>query len=141
MMLVMPNGQLSDEASDRIENGIEGIAVSAQNHPGGKCSGSFFSEGIETLVDNDPGVGFASARAFDGIGDASVDRVGDGFCKRALEPGRRSEMVQQIGVGASDFGGHCFQGYSLGALFEQQSPGSRKRGRPAFFRAKACSSY
>ena len=141
MVLVMADGQLRDEASDGIEDWVEGVAVSAKDHPGGECSCSLLSKRIETLVDNDSSIGLACTRAFDGISDAPVDRIGDGFGKRPLEPGSRPEVVEQIGVGAANFGGHRLQGYGLRTLLEQQPTCGSERGRPAFFWAKACSSY
>ena len=108
MMFVVSDRELRNEAADRIEDRIKGIAVSAQDHPCGKCSCSFASEGIETLIDDHPGIRFSGTGTFDRIGDTAIDRIGDRFRKRALKPGGRTEMVEQIGVGTSDFGSDRF---------------------------------
>ena len=141
VMLVVPDRELRDEASDRIEDRIERVPVPGEDHPCGQRSGALLAERVETLVDNDARVGLSGARTFNRIGDAAVDRVGDGFRKRALETSSRPEMVEKIGVSPANFAGDSLQGYGLWTLLEKQLARSSKCGRTAFFRAEACSSY
>src|SRR5690349_4648507 len=56
VMSFMPDRELGDEPADRIENRVQRIAVPGEDHPGGERPGTFLAEGIETLVDDHPGV-------------------------------------------------------------------------------------
>jgi hypothetical protein len=118
-MLLVADGQLGDEAADRIEDRVEGVAVTGEDHPGGERAGAFTPENIEGLVDDITRIGLAGASALDRLGDAGGDRIGDRAGKLALEPGGGAEMVEQIGVGAADLSGYGLQGDRLRALREQ----------------------
>ena len=73
MMGVVTDGELRNQAADRIQDRVEGVAVAGEDHPGGERPSPFAAERIEALVDDDPGIRFAGARPFDRFGDACVD--------------------------------------------------------------------
>ena len=141
VMRVVAKGELGDEGPNRIEDRVQCVAIAAEDHPGGKCAGSLLSEGVETLVNDDPRIRFAGARPIDGLGDTAVDRVCDGFCKFALEASCGAEMVEQVGMSAADFSRHRLEGHSLRAALDQQSSRRGERGGAAFFGGEARSSY
>jgi len=122
VMFLVPNGELGNERSDRIENRVQGIPITGEYHPGGERSRAFLAERVEALIDNHPRVGLARARPLDRFGNAAVHRIGDRFCELALQAGCGAEMVEKICVCAVDFAGNGLQGHSLWALFEQQPP-------------------
>jgi len=99
------------------------------------------SERVEALVDDDSGVGFTQAGPLDRLGDARRHRVRDRLGKRALKPGGRAEVVEQIGVGAANLCRDRLERHPLRPLLEQQLARRGKRGRATLFRAEACSSY
>ena len=140
-MLLMADGKLGDEPADRIEDRVERVAIAGEDHPRGERTRPFLAERVEALVDDHPRVGFAGAGAFDSLGDAAVDRVRDRFGKFALEPGRRAEVMEKVGVGATDFRRHGLERDALRALVEQQFARRGKGGGAAFFRGEARSSY
>ena len=55
-----------------------------------------------------------------------------GVGERALQAGRRSEMVKQIGVRAADARADRLERHRLRAAFDQQLLGGDQRGFPAF---------
>lgn len=133
--------ELGDEPANGIQNGVEGIAIAGEDHPCGKCSGTFLAEGIETLIDDHARVRLSGAGPFDCIGDTAVDRIGDGFRKLALKSGGGPEMVEQVRMGPSDLAGDSLQRHGLRALFNEELARRAKRGGAAFFRGEAGSSY
>ena len=141
VMRVVTSGELRNQSSDRIEDWIERVAVAGEDHPRGECSRTLFSECIETLVDDHPRVALARAGALDGFGDAAVHRVRDRFGKLPLQPGGRTEVVEQIGVRPADLSRDRLQGHGLRPLRDQQLARRGQRGRATFFRGQAGSSY
>src|SRR4051794_22932688 len=137
----MANGELGDEAADRIEDRVERVAVAGDDHPRGECTGAFLAECIEALVDDDPRIGFPGAGALDRLGDAAVDRVGDRFRKFALKAGGRPEMMEEVRMGSADLRGDGLQGDPLRPLLEQQLSRRGKGGGATFFRGEAGPSY
>lgn len=105
MMSFVADRELGHERANGIEDGIERIPIARENHPGSERTRAFLAEGVEALVYDDPRVGLARACPFDGIGDASVDGIGDRLGKFALEAGSRAEMVEEVRVRSSDLGG------------------------------------
>lgn len=77
VMLFMADGQFGDERPDRIEDRVERVAIATQDHPRGECSRALLAEGIETLVDDDPCVGFSGPCALDGVRNALGDLFGN----------------------------------------------------------------
>lgn len=77
VMLFMADGQLGDERPDRIEDRVERVAIATQDHPRGECPRALLAEGIETLVDNDPCVGFSGPCALDRVRNALGDLFGN----------------------------------------------------------------
>ena len=128
MMLFMANGQLSDQAADRIENRIQRVAVAGKDHPGGERAGTFTVEHVENPVDDVARFRFARAPSLHRLGDARSHRIGDRARKRALEARRRSEMMEEVGVSPADFGGDRLQGHRLRPGGEQQAASGLDRG-------------
>lgn len=128
MMSFVADRELRDERANGIEDGIERVPVSAEDHPGRKRSCTFLAERVEALVDDDPRISLAGAGPFNRIGDAAVDRIGDRPGEFALKAGSGAKMVKEIGVGSPDLGGDCFEGDRLRTLFEQNPPRRGKRG-------------
>ena len=50
-------------------------------------------------------------------------------------------MMEEVGVGTADLGGHSLEGDALGPLIEQQLTRRGEGGRAAFFRREARTSY
>ena len=88
MMILVPDGQLRDEVADRIEDGVQGIPISREDHPGSQGAGSFTAERVEALVDDDARVRFTRPGTLDRFPDARSDGVRDGLRQLALQPGR-----------------------------------------------------
>ena len=141
LVILVADAELGDEGLQGFEDRVQRIAIAGEDHPGGERTGAFAPEGVEGLVDDIARVGLASSGPLDGSGDARGDRVRDGPGKRALQPRRRAEMVEQVGVSAADLGSHGLQGDRLRPTFEQKPARRIDRGGTAFFRAKAGSSY
>lgn len=108
MLFVVTDCELRDEAADRIENWVQSVPVSRQDHPCCQRSCTFLAEGVETLVDDHPGIRLPGTRSLHGLGDAAVHRVRNRFDERPLETGSRPEMVKQVGMGSADFRRYCF---------------------------------
>ncbi|SRR5258708_2954164 len=141
MMLFMADGKFGYERSDRIENGVQRVAVAGEYHPRRERACTFLAKGIETLVDNDSGVSLTCTGALHSLGDTLGNRIGDRLCKLALKAGSRSKMVKEIGVRPAYFGRYGLQSHGLRAALEQQLSRRREGCGPAFFWAKAGSSY
>ena len=141
MMFVVTNRELRNQAADGIENRVERVPISREDHPCGQRSSALLAEGVETLIDDYPGVGLAGACPLHGLGDAAVHRIRYRFGKRSLKSRSGSEMVEQIGMSSADFSCHRFQSHGLGALFEQQLARRCKRCGAAFLGGKAGSFY
>ena len=141
MMFVVTNRELRNQAADRIENRVERVPVSREDHPCGQRSRPFLAEGVEALVDDHPGIRFARASALDRVRNAVGDRIRDRPGKLALKPGGGPEMVKQICVRPTDLGRDGLQRHRLRPLVEQQLPCCRKSNGSAFFRAEAGPSY
>ena len=141
MMFLVADPELSDEAADGVQDGIERIAIPGQNHPGSERSRTLAIEGIERAVDDFADVPFAGACALHRLGDAAGDAMGDGQSELGLETGGRSEMVKQVGVGPADLRGDRLQRHGLWALVEQQLTRSFQRGGSALFGVQAFTAY
>jgi hypothetical protein len=105
MMFLMADAELCDELLQRIENGIERVAIAGEDHPGGERSSALAAEGIEGSIDDVAGVRLAGTRPLDCGGNARGDRIRDRSRKLALEARGRSEMMKEVGVGPADLGG------------------------------------
>ena len=132
MMLLVADGQLGDEAADRIEDRVQRVAVAGEDHPRGERAGAFLAERVEGLVDDVARVGLPGAGALDRLGDAGGDRIGDRARKLALKPGGRAEMMEQIGVGPADLRRDRLQGHGRRALGEQQLARGLRARRSGF---------
>lgn len=141
MMFFMPNRELGDERSDRIEDWIQRVPIACNDHPGSKRSRALLPKCVETLIDDNPRVGFAGAGALDGFSNSSVHRFRDRSRQLSLQAGRRTEMMQEVGVRPPDLSGDGFQGHGLRTLFEQQLACRGQRGRAALFRSEPGPSY
>jgi hypothetical protein len=120
VMFLMPDRELGNERTDRIEDRVQRIAIASDDHPGRERSRAFLTERIETLIDDHPGVSLAGAGPLDGIGDAGSDRIRDRPRELPLQAGRRSEMVEKVGVGPTDLGCDRLQRDGLRSLLEQK---------------------
>ena len=140
-MLLVAHAQLGDEGPDRIQDGVQRIAVSGQDHPGCKRSRTFPVEGIERPVDDFAGIGFAGAGTCHGFGNAPGDPARDGSRKLRLQPGRGAEMVEQVRMGPPDFRSNGLERDGLRAFFEQQLPGRFECGGSALFGVEAFTAY
>ena len=141
LFFLMTDAQLRDEALDRVEDGIERIAVAGEDHPGCERTGAFAAERVEGHVDDVARVGFAGTRTLHRIGNAGDDRIRDGAGKLRLQARGRSEMMEQVGVGPADLGRNGFQRDRLRTLLEQKFARRGEGGGTAFFRGEARASY
>lgn len=141
MMGVVTDRELRNETADRIEDRVQRVAVAGDDHPGGEGTGPLPAKSVEALVDDEPGIGFAGAGKLDGFGDAAVDGVRDRLGELALKSRRRAEMVKEVGVSPADLTGDGLERDGLGPVFDQKLAGRGERGRAAFFRGQAGSSY
>ena len=141
LVLLVADAELRDQAANRIEDRIERVAVAGEDHPGGECARTFPVEHVEAAVDDVPRIALARPRPLDRLGDAGRDRFGDGARKLSLKPCRRAEMVKQVGVGASDFGGDGLQRHCLWTVGEQQPARGLNRGGAALSRAQSFATY
>src|SRR5690348_1679205 len=101
MPLFVAEAQLVDQRPDRLQNGIERVAVAGENHPGGQGAGAFAAEGIESLIDDFANVGLATALALDSRRNSRSDALGDRPRESRLKAGSGPEMVKQVGMGAA----------------------------------------
>lgn len=85
LVILVADAELSDEATNGIENGIQGITVTGEDHPCGKGTRTLAAKGIKRLVDNRPGICLAGSRSFDRFGNARGDRVRDRPGELALQ--------------------------------------------------------
>jgi hypothetical protein len=115
----MADAELGDEPVDRVEDWVERVTVAAEDHPGGERAGALPPKCVETLVDNHSSIRLPRTGALDRVGDALSDRISDRSGKIALEPGGRTEMVEQIGMGATNLARDRLQSYRLRALLDQ----------------------
>jgi len=120
VMFLMPDGELGNERTDRIEDRVQRIAIAGDDHPGRERSRAFLAERIETLVYDYPGVGLAGACPLNGIGDAGSDRIRDRAREFALQASRRSKMVEKVGMRSANLRGDRLQRHGLGSLLEQE---------------------
>lgn len=141
MMVLVADAQLCDQIAQRIENGIEGIPVAGEDHPGCERSSAFAAEDIEGAVDDVAGVRFAGTRPLDRSCNARRNRIGDRSSKLALEASGRAEMMKEVSMRPTDLGRDRFQGHGLGSVGEKQAPRRLNRGRAALFGAQSFSSY
>ena len=116
VVLLVADAQLGDQAVERIEDRVQGVAVAGEDHPRGERSGAFPAERVEGLVDDVAGVGLAGPRELHRFGDARRHRFGDRPGQLGLQPGGRAEMVEEIGVRAADLRRHGLERYRLRAL-------------------------
>ena len=116
-----------------IEDRVERVAVAGDDHPRGERARALAVEGVEGAVDDVAGIGLARAGPLDRVGDGRGDRSGDRSRKLALKPGRRAEMVEQVGVGSADLGGDGLECHRLGTVGKEQAPSGLDRRRSAFF--------
>ena len=135
VMILMADRQLGDEIADRIEDGVEGVTVAREDHPGRQCPGAFAAECIETLIHDHTRVGFARAGALDGLGNARGDGIGDRLGEFALQARSRAEMVKEVGVRSPDPGSNGLERYCGGSFGQEEVPRGIERGRTALPRA------
>ena len=121
MMFFVTHGEASDQAADRIEDRIQGVAVAGQNHPRGERPGPLAAERVEGHVDDVAGIALTGPGGLDRLGDAAGDALGDRPGELGLKPCGRAEMVEQIGMGAADLGGDRLQRHGLGPVGQQQA--------------------
>jgi len=95
---------------------------------------AFAPEGIEGQVHHVARSGSACARGPHGSADGIANSAGKIFCQRLLQACSRTEMVQQIGMGAVDPRCHCLQCYRLRPRLYQQFARRHQSGRAADFR-------
>src|SRR3954468_4270611 len=96
--VLMALAEAIDETVDRFEHRIERVAVAGEDHPRGERAGAFPAERVEGAVDHLARVRLALPRARDGMADAGSDPLSYVAGERRLQPGRRAEMVEQVGV-------------------------------------------
>lgn len=140
VMVFMPEGQLCDEAANRIEDRIERVAVAGEDHPCGERAGPFPVENVEGPIDDVTGVGFARPRPLNCLGDARGDGFGDGSGKLPLKPGRRAEMMKKVRVSPADLCRHRLQSDRLRPVGKQKSTCSVDCGGTALLRSQSSSS-
>lgn len=133
LVSLVTDGELGNEAPDRVEDRVERVPVAGEDHPRCKRAGALLAESIEALIDDDARVGLAGPRSLDGIGDAAVHGICDGLRELALQPGRRAEMMEQIRMRAADLRCDRLERYRLRTLFDQQLARGSERDRAAFF--------
>lgn len=119
MMLVVPRGQLRNKPANGVQNGIKGIAISSDDHPSGEGAGAFLAKCVKALIDDNSRVSLAGTSTLHRLRDARVDIVGNRFGELALQSGRRTEVMKQVGMGAPNLRRDRFQGYCLRSLVEQ----------------------
>jgi len=141
MVVLMADGQLSDEAANGIEDRVQRIAIAGQDHPGSERAGTFTAERIEALVDNHPGVCFAGPRALNRLANTRGDRLRDRLRQLALQAGRRTEMVEKVGVGAAYAGGDGLERNSRRPVSEKQLARGVQRGGTALLRSQSLPTY
>ena len=141
VMILMTHGELGDEAVNRFENPAERIAVPRQNHPCGKRPRAALAEGIERHVHYVARIGLTDSGALYGGRDLPVDPVGHRSGELGLKPGRRTEMMKQVGVGPPDLCSDGLQRNRLRPPFEQDAACGIQGGGPALLWAQAFSSY
>ena len=104
VMLLMTDAEPGDQRAQRVQNRIECVAVAGKDHPRRECAGAFAVEGVEGQIDHFASVRFMRSGTAHGLGDVAGDAIRDEPRELRLEPGRRAEMVKQIGMGAADLG-------------------------------------
>ncbi len=95
--------------------------------------------GVEHQIDDRADAHLAAMGGVDHFGDAAGDRVRHAFGEGRLEAGRRSEMVEQVGVGAADSRADRLQRHRLRAGLQQQRAGGIQCGLAAGFGGEAAS--
>lgn len=141
VMLFMSHAELGNERPDRFQDRVQGVSIARQDHPRRERSRTFAIEGVESTIDDFASFGFPGTSPRHGFGNAPRHPLSNGTGELGLKPGRRPEMVEQVGVGPADLRRHCFQGDRLGTLFEQKLPGSFQCGGPALFGVEAFTAY
>ena len=141
MALVAAHAELGDQSANGLEDRIEGFSVAREDHPGSKRARALSIEGVERAVDKLAGVGLAAPGALDGLGNMSSHALGNVLSKCSLKPGRRAEMMDEVGVGAADSSRYSLQGNGLRPFFQKQPASSTHGGGSAFLRAKAFRPY
>src|SRR4051812_47984879 len=61
--VLMALAELVDEAVNRVEYRVEGVAIAGEDHPGGERAGAFLPERLEGAVDDLARIGLALPRA------------------------------------------------------------------------------
>jgi len=118
---------------DHLEDGVERVLVAREDHPAGERARARLVERVEGEVDDLARLvlgrpALVGARFLDQADDARADGFGEAAGQRALEPGGRAEMVQQIGVGAADPGGDGLQRHCLRPGLDQDRASRLQRG-------------
>ncbi len=102
-VFAMPFGDLVDQAMDRLEDRVQCVLVSVEDHPARQGAGAFLAECVEGQVDDLARIMVAGhARAAPRAPISGSDGFGDVGGERLLQPGGRTEMVEEIGVGPAD---------------------------------------
>ena len=112
---------------------LERLALAGEDDPADQLARALLGEGVEHRVD-DVAQSVASPRRMRPIepSDRAADDDGDVLGQRAVKPGDRAEMVEQVGVGAADPLGHRLQRHRRGAFADQQVARGLDRGGAAF---------
>ena len=141
LVILVADAELRDQGLQGFQDWIERVAIAGEDHPGGERSRAFAAERVEGLVDDIASVGLAFTGTLDGRCDFGSYRVRNGPGKSTLQPRGRTEMVEQVGMGAADLRGHGFQSYRLGPALQQKSPRGLDGGGTALLRAKSRTFY
>ena len=98
-------------------------------------------ESVERSVYDFASLSLTSARTFDRLCYVHGHPVGYGSRKLGLQLGRRSEVVKQIGVRASDLCRYGLQCNRLRPLVQEEQASRLQCRGPAFFRVQSSASY
>ena len=109
------------------------LALAGEDDPADQLAGALLGEGVEHRVDDSRSVASPRRRRPIADGDRGADIVRDLLGQRAVEPGDRAEMMEQVGVGAADALGDGLQGDRGGAFADQQVARGLDRGGFALF--------
>ena len=134
-------GQIIDQLVDLLDNGIERVFISRDQHPGGEGARPLLVERVKGEIDHIARIAFTGPALEHRLADCLADSLCKICRQSALQSRGRAKMMQQIGMGSPNPGRDCFQRHRLGAKFNQKLPrGLQSRGSALFWR-KALSRY
>ena len=126
---------------DRFHHRVERILIAGCEHPAGERARALRVKGVEGHVDDSARTHFAASGGLHRLADAGGDGLGQMRRQRLLQPGRRSEMVEKIGMGTIDPARHGLQRHGLRSRLDQQRARGLHGGAAALVGAKACAFY